>query len=260
MVPEWYYADQGQQQGPVTFADLQGLAAEGRLRPSDLVWKTGWPNWAAAGTQPGLFAAPATATQRLDRAPAPCALAWEDVPPDPWDQGRSIYARREYQRRVSAGNSFAAFAFGAGLLLFVVACGVVAGIVTTRGTGDQPKQTAKNDERTWRLDTGTHQSWTIPFNFGDDVTIRVTSDHDSDVDLFVFADEAKMNALMRSGNVERSVGLCVAYDNSPSKDCYVRFRAPRTGTYYVLVANRNSLDQPHRNQPNSGKLTFFPVR
>jgi GYF domain 2 len=253
MVPEWYYADQGQQCGPVTFIDLQALAAEGRLRPSDLVWKSGWPDWVPASTQEGLFApAPAPVPKR----PAPVVL--EPARPEQLAFERAL---SRAPQRTSSGSGFGVFTLigVAGLLVVCVGCGVLAALINAGSTG--LKAAIKpSPERFWVLPTGQHQFWAVPFNKDDDVTIKVKSDHDSDVDLFVFTDEAKMNALLFSGNVERNVGFCVAFDNSPSKDCYVRFVAPQTGNYYVVVANRNSLDQPRRNRANSGKLTFFPVR
>jgi hypothetical protein len=256
MVPEWYYAEQGQHKGPVTFDELRGLAAQGRLRPSDLVWQVGWPNWVPARSQAGLFdafAAPAAALPRAQADPP-----WSVASADPFGYQRPVYGPPP-RPRASAGRVFATLGIGAAVLLLATIIGVVVAMVTN--ASDKPQPAAKpSPERTWKLATGTHQCWTLPFNEGDDVVMRVTSDHDSDVDLFVFTDEQKMNKLLTSGNIERNVGYCIAYDNGLSKDCYVRFVAPRTGTYYVVVANRNSFDEPHRNRPNSGKLTFHPVR
>jgi hypothetical protein len=254
MVAEWYYAEHGQHKGPVTFDELQALAAQGRLRPSDLVWQVGWPNWVPAGNQAGLFGAiaPAAAHPRAEAAPA-----WSVASADPFGYQRPVSGPPP---RASRGPQLlATLGIGVFVLLLATGIGVVVAMVTN--ASDKPQAAAKpSPERTWKLATGTHQSWTLPFNEGDDVIMRVTSDYDSDVDLFVFTDEQKMNKLLTSGNIERNVGYCIAYDNGLSKDCYVRFVAPRTGTYYVVVANRNSFDEPHRNRFNSGKLTFHPVR
>jgi hypothetical protein len=299
MVPEWFYADHGQQCGPVTFADLQALAAQGRLRPSDLVWKNGWPDWTAASTQEGLFApAPAAVPKRpapvvlepaqpeelaVERAlspapqqtsegassedlfaPAPAPVPKRRAPvvlePAP-EQLAFERALARAPQRTSPGSGFGVLTLlgAAGLLVVCVGCGVLAAFINA-GAASLTAAIKPSPERFWALPTGQHQVWAVPFNKDDDVTIKVKSDHDSDVDLFVFTDEAKMKAMLFSGNVERNVGFCVAFDNSPSKDCYVRFVAPQTGNYYVVVANRNSLDQPRRNRANSGKLTFFPVR
>jgi len=58
MAEEWFYSQNGQQAGPVDFGALQRMAAAGQLHPSDLVWKQGMANWAAAGSVGGVFAAP----------------------------------------------------------------------------------------------------------------------------------------------------------------------------------------------------------
>lgn len=52
---EWYYAKQNQQFGPVATQDLQAMAADGRLLPTDLVWKEGLADWTPAGRVQGLF-------------------------------------------------------------------------------------------------------------------------------------------------------------------------------------------------------------
>ena len=57
MAAEWYYAEDGQQIGPVTLEQMQQRAAAGLLRPADLVWNAGLTDWVQASTQPGLFAA-----------------------------------------------------------------------------------------------------------------------------------------------------------------------------------------------------------
>ena len=54
----WYYSLNGQQSAPVSFSELQHLAMIGQLRPVDLVWSEGMPEWAQASTVQGLFASP----------------------------------------------------------------------------------------------------------------------------------------------------------------------------------------------------------
>jgi len=71
MEAPWYFAQQGQRVGPVSSTQLKELAASGRLQPSDLVWKEGMAQWAAASEIKGLFP---TATQ---------AAAPETPPPLP---------------------------------------------------------------------------------------------------------------------------------------------------------------------------------
>lgn len=53
---EWYYAKDGQQNGPVSFEKLRDLAASGMLDPSkDLVWNATMKDWVPAGQVEGIF-------------------------------------------------------------------------------------------------------------------------------------------------------------------------------------------------------------
>jgi uncharacterized RDD family membrane protein YckC len=48
----WFYAENGQQRGPVTDADLQALLAAGKINSETLVWREGmaeWQPWRQAG-------------------------------------------------------------------------------------------------------------------------------------------------------------------------------------------------------------------
>ncbi len=73
----WYYADGGQQRGPVTEAELAGLIQSGVVRPETLVWRDGMAEWrplaearpaalASTSPQPAVPAVP-------PMAPAPTA-------------------------------------------------------------------------------------------------------------------------------------------------------------------------------------------
>lgn len=52
----WYFASQGQQQGPLSEAQLRELIATGKITPETLVWTEGMANWQKAGDIPGLLA------------------------------------------------------------------------------------------------------------------------------------------------------------------------------------------------------------
>lgn len=47
---EWYLARDGQQHGPVSDAELHKIIELGYLKPTDLVWRQGWAEWAPAST------------------------------------------------------------------------------------------------------------------------------------------------------------------------------------------------------------------
>ena len=52
----WYFASQGQQQGPFPEAQLRELIAAGKVTPETLVWTEGMANWQKAADVPGLLA------------------------------------------------------------------------------------------------------------------------------------------------------------------------------------------------------------
>ena len=54
---QWYFTENGAQQGPVGLGQLQQMVATGRIKPTDLVWQAGMPQWAPAGNVPALFGA-----------------------------------------------------------------------------------------------------------------------------------------------------------------------------------------------------------
>src|SRR5437870_1719460 len=57
MPDEWFYVKDKKKQGPVSFAQLQGLAAQGQIAPADMVLQGGTTKWAAAESVAGLFPA-----------------------------------------------------------------------------------------------------------------------------------------------------------------------------------------------------------
>jgi hypothetical protein len=50
----WYYAQGGQQQGPVSDEQMQRMIQDGSLRQEDLVWREGMAAWQPAGEVAGL--------------------------------------------------------------------------------------------------------------------------------------------------------------------------------------------------------------
>ena len=51
----WFFASQGQQQGPYPEAQLRDLIAKGIVTTATLVWSEGMADWQKAGDIPGLF-------------------------------------------------------------------------------------------------------------------------------------------------------------------------------------------------------------
>ena len=55
----WYYAKDGQQNGPVTTEEITRLVATGTITAKDLVWRDGMTDWKPAGELPELAPKPA---------------------------------------------------------------------------------------------------------------------------------------------------------------------------------------------------------
>src|SRR6266496_1905513 len=49
----WYYAEAGQQRGPVSDAELSGLVQAGTVRDDTLVWREGMADWQLQPGQSG---------------------------------------------------------------------------------------------------------------------------------------------------------------------------------------------------------------
>ncbi len=55
---QWYCMVGGQRYGPISPQTLEQWAQEGRIRPSDSIWREGMPTWVPASTVEGLFVVP----------------------------------------------------------------------------------------------------------------------------------------------------------------------------------------------------------
>ena len=53
--PVWYYARGDVEKGPLSIAQMRALAAAGKIRPEDLVWKEGMETWVPASETADLF-------------------------------------------------------------------------------------------------------------------------------------------------------------------------------------------------------------
>ncbi|MHB8898018.1 MAG: DUF4339 domain-containing protein [Thermoguttaceae bacterium] len=82
---QWYFTQNGRQQGPVSFYQLQQLANAGTLTTADHVWTEGQQDWRPAGEIAGLFSGrPAVATNTAGpgcSSPADPDLVMPSVPP-----------------------------------------------------------------------------------------------------------------------------------------------------------------------------------
>jgi len=70
LAEQWYYSQEGQQHGPQTPSQIKELAAAGKLKPTDLIWKEGLESWIPASRLKGLF----PETTPAENAPAAFAV------------------------------------------------------------------------------------------------------------------------------------------------------------------------------------------
>ena len=67
----WFYANGGQQQGPLPEAHFRDLIARGIIRADTLIWTDGMSGWQKAGDIPGLLSPAARPPAMPGRAPSP---------------------------------------------------------------------------------------------------------------------------------------------------------------------------------------------
>jgi hypothetical protein len=176
MADLWYYAQNGQQLGPVPSTQLQQLAAQGHLQPADLIWKEGMPSWVAASSVQGLFQqqppAPHIPAGPMDRD------RYAGAPEDDWD--RPVRPRRRRQAGgMSTGAKVAIFGGIGGLLLVVV---VVVLIVILRGAG--PRFGPGSFTET--VPPGQSRFVNIKFNGGVMAEIIISGQGNADVEIYVY--------------------------------------------------------------------------
>jgi len=92
----WYYAVNGQRQGPIGFEQLRHMVAMGQIAAGDLVWHEGMNDWQSVSSIPALlprpqpvYPQPAPPTQYQSYAPAPMQYH-SAVPTGPSSQGMAI--------------------------------------------------------------------------------------------------------------------------------------------------------------------------
>jgi hypothetical protein len=221
MAEQWYYTSNGEPTGPVEVGDLQRLASAGQLQPSDLVWREGMALWMPAGETRGLFREVRQEYVPPPASAAPAASAPPEViPVEPaYPSASGPYAgprrppRRPPERGMSTGAKVALFGgIAAGVVVLVVI------IVLVSLAGQQ-----RGDSGSYVLNLQAQQRDVRFFRFvaGRQVTITVTSDFNTDVDLFVYD----------------SFGRRVAWDTRIDPNCRVTFRPQRTEMYRVEVVN-----------------------
>jgi hypothetical protein len=94
--PQWYFARNGQQLGPVSLDALRQMIASAQLTASDLVWCEGMADWQPAGQVPALRPPPVV-PMRAPIAPPPPA-----VTPAPAQPVNAAYASQPVNRNYAS--------------------------------------------------------------------------------------------------------------------------------------------------------------
>jgi hypothetical protein len=248
---EWYYAQQGQQHGPVTAAQLKQLAQSGGLLPTDLVWKQGMANWAPASAARGLFpqapavniapgsgrtAAPAAPASSRNAAAAPAPVSGKARPgpvhvlpiDDDEDETYEEGPRSRQLRRTSQGLGTGAWiaiiggTVGALVLVLVVIFLVVRLGHSARMGPDQFVETVPPGVQTYN----------ITFKGGQAAHFSIAGQGVADVEIYVYDRQNRLVASNFMGISDRR---------------QVTWLPPQTEVYRIDLKN---------NGPNPDRLTI----
>jgi uncharacterized Tic20 family protein len=136
MATQWFYTEDGEQRGPVGFEELKSRAEQESLRPDDLVWGEGMPQWKPAAQVEGLYDSPRT-------APPPLPGQSPDGPPhESWDASyrNGVAATASPDSVDSDSRMWAMFLHLSQLLHFIPLAGFIIPIVIWQ---------VKKDELPW---------------------------------------------------------------------------------------------------------------
>lgn len=138
----WYYSNNGQQLGPVSFEELKALAARGALDANkDLAWTEGMPAWVPAGQVAGIFggspiaaaggfnpyAAPSTASHDLLAPPAPGEVP--EIPPGTYP----LEIMRVMSRAMELTNRHFGSLLGIGIIYIILTAVIEGGFEWLNG-------------------------------------------------------------------------------------------------------------------------------
>ncbi len=247
MAAEWYYTSNKQQMGPVSWEELQQLATRGLLKPNDLVWTSGMPDWVKAQQQSGLMQvaiSPAPAKPRESAKPvANEFIAVEggdetpasepkkkkrrlDLDQDDDDDDRPV--RRPKKSSGTSTTTYLLIGGGVLMLLLLVACGGIVFFVAT--SSDFGPDGVQNDgnKTTFTINNIRAKAQVERFvnlQAGKECDVVLTSRTfmKADVDVAVF-----------DGQIGNRI---LAIDDSIGPNGRVVFRVPETKQYRVVIIN-----------------------
>jgi GYF domain 2 len=222
MAADWYYTTNKQQMGPVSWDELRQLASSGLLRPADMVWTDGMPEWVKASRQDGLFAGAEGGTAKPEREPPRRRSRRREDDDEDGDRRSRDKPKKE---GMAVGLKVGLILGGVLLLVLVLLCGGGTAIYfAVRNPGRPVAAGGQNLSYTVNLIPGGANERPVSVRQGQRVSIIVTSTvtiPNTDVDL----------AVQRGPNR-------IAGDLTVGPNCRVEFVAPATDMYRVRVNNR----------------------
>jgi hypothetical protein len=224
MAADWYYTTNKQQMGPVSWDELRELASSGLLKPADMVWSDGMPEWVKASRQDGLFTGGEAVTAKAEREPPPRRRSRRREDDDEDDDRRP--RDKPKKEGTAVGLKVGLILGGVLLLVLVLLCGGGTAIYfAVRDPGGRPAVAGgQNISYTVNLNPGGASERPVSVRQGQRVSVIVTSTvtmPNTDVDL----------AVQRGPNR-------IAGDFTIGPNCRVEFVAPATDRYGVRVNNR----------------------
>lgn len=237
----WYYSEGNQQKGPVSWGALSNLARDGNLRPADLIWQEGTPDWVKAGKVPGLFdaAPPRGGADRPSDEPA----ARRRAPRDDRDDVDDDRPRRPVRRKQGSGKGLMIGLIAGGAGLVIIAVVVIIIIVANSGGGKVgagggpkvivPPHTLNNSlGRTDPRDTKMRNSFCKSFQ------VELTAGRS-----YTFYHQAPtFDAFLR---LENPTGMEVAWNDDAGDgtlNSRITYRAPTSGVYRVICTSLHADD------------------
>ena len=162
VLPDWFCSRDGQQVGPISSAQLKALAANGQLRPSDLVWNEGMANWVEASKTKGLFPDFPPSPPPIPQMRAPAAVL---ASPPPLPGGKPLWQptsvpdpARQPVRAITVagrGKSKAHLIIGGSVFFFVASFLVFYGVARQFGDGDAQIEQTVASASAMKVDGGT---------------------------------------------------------------------------------------------------------
>jgi hypothetical protein len=242
MAAEWYYTTNKQQMGPVSWEELCQLASKALLKPDDLVWTEGMPEWVKAVRQQGLFqdsAAPA-ASVTAPRAETPVAAPRTSSARQRIDEELDeIDDEQRRQRRKTRKGSGSGLKIGLiiGLVVCVVlliSCGLIITVIVVLfsdrgGPGGMPAAgggIAIPANYTVNLGQGGLDNRVVTLRAGQRIALTVRTDRAGGA-----AQPTTVVQIIQGGHVHSTAQGNVAVNN-------MGFTAPANGSYIIRVQNR----------------------